>query len=261
MYSLKYNVNNILRQFIDIIAVNRGPMGVVEYTGRTRIGNRAGEARLDLQQKNQNRVFDYKALRLLIGIIALSLPYVVILVSHDALTSISGSYYTHARDEFVGMLFVVGAFLVAYNGHTVLQGIASRVAALATFMIALFPTSCDGCPGNLDSAIHAGSAATLFSILAYFCLGPFRYNTRNQSGSRGRRDIVYVTCGWAMILSIAVVVAGKLFLPAETVSSLRLVYWAELVALNAFGIAWIVAGKVIPGLVEKEEALVYFGRD
>ncbi len=216
---------------------------------------------LDLEQRTESRVFDYKVLRLLIGIIALSLPYVVIFVSHDALTSISGSYYTNARDEFVGMLFVVGAFLVAYNGHTVLQGIASRFAALATFLIALFPTSCYGCPGDLSSAIHAGSAATLFSILAYFCLGPFRYNTKNQPGSRGRRDKAYVTCGWAMILSIAVVVAGKLFLPSETVSSLRLVYWAELVALNAFGIAWIVAGKVVPGLVEKEEALIYVGRD
>lgn len=185
----------------------------------------------------------------------------MILVSRDALTSISGSYYTNARNEFVGMLFVVGAFLVAYNGHTVLQGIASRVAALATFMIALFPTACDGCANTLSSSVHAASAATLFSILAYFCLGPFRYNTKNQPGSRGRRDVVYVTCGWAMILSIAVVVAGKLLLPAETVSSLRLVYWAELVALNAFGIAWIAAGMVIPGLVEKDERLISSNRD
>lgn len=216
---------------------------------------------MDWNKKNQNRVFDYRALRLLIGIIALSLPYVVILVSHDALTSISGSYYTNARDEFVGMLFVVGAFLVAYNGHTVLEGITGRIAAIATFLIALFPTSCDGCAGTVSSPIHAASAATLFSILAYFCLGPFRYNTKGKSGSAGRRDVVYRVCGWAMILSIVTVVVGKRLLPAETVASLRLVYWAELVALNAFGIAWIVAGMVVPGLVDKDEALFYFGRE
>ena len=40
----------------------------------------------------------------------------------------------------------------------------------------------------------------------------------------------------------------------------RLIYWVELIALNAFGIAWITAGKAIPGLVAKDEALFKFGR-
>ena len=65
-----------------------------------------------------NKVFDYRALRLLMGLIALALPFIVTLVSSTQLSSISASYFTEARDAFVGMLFIVGAFLWAYNGHT-----------------------------------------------------------------------------------------------------------------------------------------------
>ena len=66
---------------------------------------------------NHNPVFDYRALRLFVGIIAFALPFVVIVLSPVPLSSISASYFTEARDAFVGMLFFVWAFLCAYNGH------------------------------------------------------------------------------------------------------------------------------------------------
>jgi len=78
-----------------------------------------------------NKVFDYRTLRLLIGLIAFSLPLVVELLATATIPSISASYYTEARDAFVGMLFIVGAFLWAYNGHTDWQGRWSKVAAVA----------------------------------------------------------------------------------------------------------------------------------
>ena len=67
---------------------------------------------------NSSAVFDYRALRLLVGLIAFALPIVVSLLSIKTLPSISASYHAEGRDAFVGMLFVVGAFLWAYNGHT-----------------------------------------------------------------------------------------------------------------------------------------------
>jgi hypothetical protein len=215
---------------------------------------------LDMTRTTASPVFNYKALRLMMGVIALSLPYVVIWISTDAPSSISASYFTEGRDVFTGMLFVIGAFLFAYNGHTFLQAIASKFASIAAILVALFPTSCDGCAGNIASGTHLGAATTLFMILAYFCLGPFRQNTKKQPGTKGRRALIYLVCGWLMIFALLIAAAGNFYLSAGTLGEYRVIYWVELIALNAFGIAWITAGKAIPGLVDRKDALFSFGR-
>ncbi len=135
--------------------------------------------------KTTNPVFDYRALRLLMGVIAFALPFVVGVLSSRSLSSISASYYTEARDAFVGMLFVVSALLWAYNGHTPRQALASKVASVAALFVALFPTTCASCELGQISIIHTISALVLFSILAYFCDGAVaRRRTRGRGGSR-----------------------------------------------------------------------------
>jgi hypothetical protein len=210
--------------------------------------------------KNTGTVFDYRALRLLIGLIALALPFFVSLISSSPLASISASYYTEARDAFVGALFVVSAFLWAYNGHSLNEAMASKIASLAAISIAIFPTACDVCETDLISSIHYVAAATLFAILAYFCFRPFRQNTKGKKGKKGRRSKIYYICGWIMVGCILFVLATQITLPDETIKALSVTYWAELIALVAFGIAWIVAGKILPPLVDKSEALQLFGQ-
>ena len=201
------------------------------------------------------KVFDYRTLRALMGAIAFTFPFIVSLVSTEKLSSISASYHTEARDIFVGLLFVVSAFLMAYNGHTRTQAWASKLASLAAALAALFPTSCNQCSADFKSIIHYLAAAVLFGILAYFCLGPFRENTKGQEGKKGRRAKIYFTCGWVIILCMLTIGITKLTLANETINALQIVYWAEAFALAAFGIAWIVAGKFIPPLVDDQDAL------
>lgn len=98
----------------------------------------------------------------------------------------------------------------------------------------------------------------LFSILAYFCFGPFRENTKGKGGKKGARAKLYFSCGAVMVGCMLIGAIGKLFLPCETVRSLGLIYWVEAVALGAFGVAWITAGKVIPMIVDEDEALKLF---
>lgn len=203
------------------------------------------------------KVFDYRALRLLIGIIAFSLPFVADLLASPKLPSISASYYTEARDAFVGMLFVVGAFLWAYNGHVPGQKRASKIASIAAICVALFPTACDTCATTMTSIIHYISAGLLFSILAYFCLGPFREKTKGQTGRRGRRGQIYFICGWIMVLCILAVVAANFLLSEATAKSWQVTYWAEAIAMCAFGVAWFTAGKWLL-FVDKEDALKLF---
>ena len=210
--------------------------------------------------ENSSPVFDYRALRLLVGIIAFALPFTVSLISSISLSSISASYYTEARDVFVGMLFIVGSFLWAYNGHSTREAIASKLAAIAAILVAVFPTACDNCDTGLQSIVHYISAASLFIILAYFCFGPFRKNTKGQKGKKGRRSKIYFICGCIMVICIICAGLGKIVLPEETLKGLRLTYWAELIALAAFGVAWITAGKYLRPLVDKEDALKLFGK-
>jgi hypothetical protein len=206
----------------------------------------------------RGKVFDYRALRLLMGLIAFSLPIAVTVAAMTFPSSISASYHTNARDVFVGMLFIVSAFLWAYNGHTTPQMIASKFAALAAMMVALFPTACDTCETTAISIIHYVAAAALFSILAFFCIGPFRTKTKKQHGKKKRRSVIYLTCGIIMIACILAMAITSFALSAETMQRLKLTYIMEAIALFSFGVAWIVAGKYLRVLVDEPEALSLF---
>ena len=197
--------------------------------------------------------FDYRTLRLLVGCIALSIPIVVSLLAKSELTSISASYYTDARDGFVGLLFVVGAFLWAYNGHTKNQKIASKFAAVAAIGVAVFPTTCASCESSTSSILHYGSAAVLFAILATFCFVFFRTSIKEQPGKKHTRSQIYVVCGVVMVL--AMLVLGSTQFIDYTLKTV--VFWAEAAALVAFGVAWIVAGKALPWLVDEDERLTF----
>jgi hypothetical protein len=209
-----------------------------------------------MEPREKMIVFDYQVSRFVVGIIAFALPIVVSFISWPV-SSISASYWTGARDEFVGMLFIVGAFLMAYNGHTTGQSRASKVASLAAILVALFPTNCNTCNINPIAIVHYCSATTLFSILAYFCLGPFSKKADDKekggkSKKARRRKIIYKICGIIMIVCLVTV---GISLAAKIGSEVRIIYWAEAVALAAFGVAWMTASKPIKFLAEEGELL------
>jgi quinol-cytochrome oxidoreductase complex cytochrome b subunit len=193
------------------------------------------------------------------GANALTLPFVVSFVSSKPLSSISVSYYSEARNGIVGMLFVVGSFLLAYNGYSVPESVASKIASCAAILIALCPTNCDMCPVSAVSVVHYCSSTTLFSILAYFCLGPFSKKANERHTRKaGRRRIVYLVCGVIMIGCILTVAVSGAVLPAAEVRALRITYWAEAVALVAFGISWMTASKAFAVFADKDEMIRFF---
>lgn len=207
------------------------------------------------EQPMASRVFDYRLLRLIMGIIAFSLPLIVDVASSSELASISASYHTEARDLFVGLLFVVGALLLAYKGHTPLENRVSNIAALAAVGVALFPTAMAPGTGGWIAAVHYACAVVLFSILAWFCFGPFRRRTRNQSGMKGRRARIYFVCGCVIVAAMLGLGIASFVLDPMVKAKWEVTYWAEFIALWAFGVAWITAGKVLPFLVAPDEAL------
>lgn len=211
-----------------------------------------------MQFQHTPPVFDYRALRLMLGIIAFLMPWLVTSIAQSPLPSISASYFTEARDYFVGLLFVVGGLMLAYNGHTSTEAWASKAAAIAALLIALYPTAKDSCESSMTSTVHGAAAVALFAILTYFCFGPFRRNTKGQGGKKGVRAKLYFLCGSVMAAALVTGLAGQWLLACELVARLNLIFWVEAVALTAFGVAWIVAGKIIPLVVDDDEALRVF---
>ncbi|MCH8936993.1 MAG: hypothetical protein IIB90_14830 [Gemmatimonadetes bacterium] len=63
-----------------------------------------------------------------------------------------------------------------------------------------------------------------------------------------------------MVGCILSVFVANFTLSDETIQALRLTFWAEAIALVAFGVAWIVAGKYFGLLVDDDEALRLFGQ-
>jgi hypothetical protein len=98
---------------------------------------------------------DYRALRALIGAIAVLIVPVVYIGNWFIFTrqlgdcfgpnrgipgSLSAFYYTHMRNLFVGAMCAMGVFFVAYRGYSKWDNRITNVAGLAAICIGLFPT-------------------------------------------------------------------------------------------------------------------------
>jgi hypothetical protein len=121
---------------------------------RTRENERGDHA--SATEQNNELVISYLTLRTMVGLLALGFPFAVVcgnwlffghhvaacLWPSNALPgSLSGYYYTHMRNVFVGVLWAVGLFLLAYRGRNKLDNRVTNIAGLAAICISCFPTS------------------------------------------------------------------------------------------------------------------------
>jgi hypothetical protein len=211
----------------------------------------------------QSPIFDYLALRLLVGVVAFSMPLFAKFNSSTPISSISGSYHTGNRDIFVGLTFVIGALLWAYNGHDSTQKVVSKLASIAAIITAIFPTACYDCESDLNSNIHYGAAVFLFLTIAYFCLGPFRTSAKGKRGIESqRRATIYLICGGIILASLLFAFAALFIWSSTERKVLAITYYVEWVSLWAFGIAWFVASKLFfPIFANEDERLKILPRN
>jgi hypothetical protein len=211
-------------------------------------------------------VVSYLTLRRAVGIIGLSLPVVMLAGSmllfdcDEVQGSISKYYHTAMRNVFVGSLCAVALFLWAYKGYKrdaadrkymIPDNPAGNLAALFALGVAFFPTFIG--PNDLTSCIHDEYkhriigyfhlfwAFSFFLSLAYFSLILFTKG-KNRNANR-----LYKICGYT-ILGCLVLIIIYLFLLKENFPQLRQIkpiFWLEALALWAFGISWLVKGKVL----------------
>lgn len=217
-----------------------------------------------METQMQRPVIDYHTTRFIVGLIALSLALLTDLLTPIKITSISQSYHLddNARDIFVGSLFVISAFLWSYNGYPtpkfmVSQSVLSKIAAVAAAFIAYFP--CDCAPTEtLVGAVHSYSAIILFVILAIFCWFFYLRTKGKPSKQAGWRGRIYRLCAFAMIIVMSLQLIDMLSSGVISEIYSRLTYYVEMIGLLAFGIAWMVASRMIPFLTDKDERLPLF---
>jgi len=205
---------------------------------------------------------DHRTLKLIVGVIALSLAGLTSALTGFSITSISAAYYKGGGSQIVliGFLFAIAAFLLAYNGRSKREMVLSKIASAAALGVAIVPCHCPGHPESSVFArevpyVHGASAAVMFLILAFFCYEFYRRAQAKGYVHAERRARIYAVCGILIVVSILVMGIDTLTDEALSRRFDKLTFVGEGVALVAFGVSWLTASKIFPGLANKEERL------
>jgi len=196
-----------------------------------------------------NQTYSYLALRKTVGWIGILLPFVlmigliILFKEKTILKSISLYYHSGMRDLFVGSLCAISLFLFFYKGYNKWDNRAANLAAFFALGIAFFPTTKEG---SLDwpGYIHFISASIFFITLACFSMFLFTKKNPNPTKNKLARNKIYLLCGLVIIASLIAIMMFFLFFEEKHPESC-FVYWAESIALIAFGISWLIKGGTL----------------
>ena len=130
--------------------------------------------------------------------------------------------------------------------------ILSKVASAAGLGVALFPCRCDG-HTELAPYVHGVSASVMFLILAYLCYGFFRRARSKGHPQAQARATIYAVCGIAILLSILALAFDHFSGGTLSTTVPRITFYGEAIALVAFGISWLTASRVLPGVTRPDE--------
>jgi len=219
-------------------------------------------------------VRSYLVMRLAIGALAMALPLLLVAMvdviegSNPATRgSMSAYYYTGARDLFVGVLCVIGVFLIGYKIQSRNSGEAARrestvttFAGVAAILVAFFPTNRphdrivlgpiqDFLSEDFVKYVHYASAASFILALAYMSF----YFAHAEGPASTRPKALQAQQRWtpqqwgmfhaAMAWTILVAVAGCLLFTLTPLPDRYALFITEWVASWAFGLSWLAKGS------------------
>ncbi|MBX2933421.1 MAG: hypothetical protein KF825_04195 [Ferruginibacter sp.] len=199
-------------------------------------------------EKN-DQVISYYALRILIGATGVLLPILLIIGNLFANNSFKieysvSDYYDNgtAGDILVGILFVLGFFLMTYKGYDKTDSRAANLGCVFALGVALCPTTSDN---PFIHKLHFVFALLLFSVFIFFSIYLFRKTGPGKcTKQKDKRNKVYLVCGILMIASIiGIALVMLVFKPAA--QDYHLVFWFESLALVSFGISWITKAEYL----------------
>lgn len=216
---------------------------------------------LNESNSSESLVISHYTLRKIIGILGISLPFIVVITNlwfgADGIrTSISAYYHSNMQDYFVGVLFAMGFFLIAYRGYEAMDNRICTTIGMCGFGIAIFPTKGDSgtpvgifaLPPTISFVLHLVCAVSFFLLLAYLSLFIFTKSDKDpsqQTEQKQMRNHSYRFCGGGVLIATIGIVISALCLPEWIQDRLYPVLIFETIALIFFGIAWLVKGETI----------------
>jgi hypothetical protein len=196
--------------------------------------------------------------RQLLGILGIALPLMVYLTAGwrplknmderwSLLDSISGYYHTGGEAVFIGIVVALGIFLITYDGYDNPTGwkdrLAARIAGCGALLLAFYPTKVEGGhPAPLwwkdyMGDLHMVGAIILFVSFAYMSYFLFPITDKQLDRSKRRRNALHRWCGIVIVVCLCWAGIAGFVLK-------RTIFWPETFMLLAFGISWLVKGKV-----------------
>ena len=198
-------------------------------------------------------VLSYFTIRIAIGILGISLPFILVLGSiildgkTEIINSISSYYHLHIGNALVGILCAVALFLFAYRGYDFRDNFAGHLGGIFALGIAFLPNNTAD-PSSLIHILHFISAFLFFLVLIYFSVFLFTSSDQPKPYPKPKRNrnIVYYICGFTMLGCLFLIAVFMLWLKNyPCFVNIKPVFWLETFALIAFGISWITKGQAI----------------
>jgi len=220
----------------------------------------------------------YRVIRLVVGILGISLPLIFILVEAYLLKggvhvrgSLSAYYHSPLQDVFVGGLCVIGVLLATYMAGEwkTWDFWASLIGGVAVLGVVFFPTMRSGLPkgaplcGSLPqpascsfveqelgehttALIHAGCAVVFIvslAVMSFLFAASEVQPTDGWSTVPDKRWFSSRVRRWIYIVcGLIIVAAGAWAFWGAGVGQLTPLYIGEVVSVWAFGISWLLAG-------------------
>ena len=187
-------------------------------------------------------------LRVVLGVLAILLPWIVAILNGGFPQSISATYYVdQCITPFMGILIACSVLLMCYKGYDLQDDIILTLSGVMGIGICLFPTYTElyeyvgtfHVPVEISSAIHNISAIIFFGLLSYNSLFLFTKGSAVPTSKKKIRNIIYRICGVGMIGSFLILLLPDFFIK---------VWLMETIALFFFGVSFLTKADVFPFL-------------
>ncbi|MBK5270940.1 MAG: DUF998 domain-containing protein [Bacteroidia bacterium] len=196
-------------------------------------------------------IISFMTLRKLIGVLGISLPFVLVLGSfildHPCRlqVSISAYYHTSMRNGLVGILCGVSLFLFTYHGYKWYDSLLSKAAGFFALCVAFFPTSESNDKSDIISTLHYITSGIFLVILGCMSLFLFTKSSGDRTPEKKRRNRIYRFCGIGMLVCVAGIPLAGIPSIHTYVAVLKPTLVFETLALIFFGVSWLVKGEAL----------------
>ncbi|KIX20186.1 hypothetical protein SY27_13640 [Flavobacterium sp. 316] len=230
---------------------------------------------LKLDYDNQKDIWlkSTYTLRRLIGILGILLPLLLPLLLYltddleELLPSISHYYYTKSGPLFIAIMSLLAIFFIVYKGNVFIDFIISSITGISALLVVLLPTDSllQGCLNISKKHIitilekdptrevtHYISAGIFLLSLAYMSIFRFTKTSEGYEDSKKQIDFrhkIYRILGVIMIFSIILIFLGSDYFNKIVPNSFHdfhkthhLTFWLETIAVECFGISWLIKG-------------------